>query len=187
MYGVSTHSRPLGTSTEGAPIPPPPEPHDIIYNTDPLALVNAAIISGNRYQVTGGAAYANGGNSTEVAAEDCEVSYIVADFTGEKLWGLGTTGIGSSYPRINFAIDQSSNVFQVFELGVGKGSFGTVAVGNVIAVRRTDTVITYLKDTGSGLVVQYTSLTASTGALYCNVLGSSTGVIIPNITLTGFG
>lgn len=175
----------IGSSSGG--VVPPPIAQDINWSN--LTTLSTVIVD-NEFQAGAGGFASGGSSSQQLLANTLGYIEVVAKTTAlytERLWGLGTTGTGGGYARMNFAIDLSAGgaSILIFETGsqVGGGR-GSYIAGDILSIARAaNGVVTYAKN-GSLL---YTSLVNNTGVLYAN--GGAIDTIahkMENISLNGF-
>lgn len=112
---------------------------------------------------SGGGAF-NAGFSMSAGAtagQDFEVSFEVVSLATYVCLGFSASNADATIGTIEYCVYLNTGIFGVYQSGGSAGSFGSVIVGDRLAVKRTGTTVTYLKN-GS---VLYTSSVPSSGAL----------------------
>ena len=82
-----------------------------------------------------------------------------------RMFGLSNGDSSTSHTDIDFAIYMAGTTLKVYERGMFKGDFGTLAVGDVLRVAVENNVVKYYKN---GTLV-YTSTVPPTAPLAFNV------------------
>jgi hypothetical protein len=161
-------------------------PHSITWAN----LTNATVDTGNTLLTSAGS-WNNGGSSSESLAIGT-AGYIELTVAGDactcyRMFGLGQTGTGSGYSRINFALYMETNssgggLLHYAASGSISGASVSYSVGDVLRVEK-DVAggVSYLKN---GIVIWTSATTAST-ALYVNGSTGNSIVHLENVTVSG--
>src|SRR6478672_6669513 len=124
---------PTSARPTSAPTPPPPP------SCVPVSWTNTVnvTVTGNTIQKTGGAGstWDAGAVSTQaIASGDGYVQATVDVTSTYRMFGLSNGDTNQSYTDIDFAAYLAGSSLKVYEGGVSKGTFGTLAVGDVVKV-----------------------------------------------------
>lgn len=123
-----------------------------------------------------------GGSSKRKLAGDGYVTFTIAALqvgNGVAI-GLSPTDPNQDISSIRYGFQLAgAGVLNIYESGVLIGAFGTYAIGDVLRVQRTGTVITYRRN---GEVL-YTSLGATFGQLIVDVALHTAGAALPGIRM----
>ncbi len=161
-------------------------PHNIIWAN----LSNASVDAGNTLLTSAGS-WNNGGSSSE-SLPNGVAGYVEVTVTNDacacyRMFGLGQTGTGSGYSRIDFAFymetdNSGGGLLHYSESGSISGVLDTYNVGDVLRVEK-DLAggVTYVKN---GTVVWTSSTTAGT-TLYANGSTFNSTIHLENLTLSG--
>lgn len=142
---------------------------------------NAVIATNNVTKNAGGAAWnAGAATSASFASGDGEIKYNVGTNNTDSIVGLTTLAnpLGI-YSNINFGVFcAAGGNFEVYELGVSKGIFGTYLTTDTFTVAVESGAVKYKKN-GTTF---YTSLVTPTYPLYGGITIFTVGLQIQNIT-----
>ncbi len=171
-------SMPINTATN---TPTPPQ-----SGCEAVVWTNSAnvTITGNTIQKTGGApsTWDAGAVSTRaIQSGDGSVQATVDAINTYRMFGLGNSDTTAHFSDIDFAAYLAGNTLMVYERGVYKGSFGSLAVGDIIRVAIESGVVKYYRN--STLV--YTSATSPTYPLALDTSINSSGGRIVNAYICG--
>lgn len=168
------------------PIVAAPGPHNVVWAN----LTNATVDTGNTLLTSAGS-WNNGGSSSE-SLPNGVAGYVELTVASDacncyRMFGLGQTGTGSGYSRIDFAFYLETNssgggLLHYSESASISGAIDTYSIGDVLRVERNDAgVVTYLKN---GAVI-WTSGSTSSTSLYANGSTFNSSVHLENISLSG--
>jgi hypothetical protein len=151
-----------------------------------VAWVNAAgvTVSSNGLTKTAAAGWGNAGavSSHSLAAGDGAVQVTTTTTSGYRMFGLSRGSTTNTYQEIDFAFYLASGgALAVLENGVYRGTFGTYAVGDTLAVAVQSGVVFYLRN---GVVV-YTSTVAATHPLLVDTTFYDAGAALSGALLYG--
>src|SRR6201993_586466 len=125
------------------------------YITNANVTANGAIVT----KTSGGNTYNGQAYSAQFYTGGAQMTMAVSG-TDNIVAGLNsdpTSSGGSGYAGIDYAVTVGSHQMQIYESGVYKGNFGTVADGDILGIRYDNANVTY---TLNGVLVKTTSATA---------------------------
>ncbi len=139
---------------------------------------------------TGLIGWNSGAASATTISGDGYVQTTIGSATTDKIIGLSDADIDQNTTSIDYGMwFDGAGAILVTEFGTILGSIGTYAVGDVAAVVRTGTTVTYRKQTGGtgAFSILYTSLVASSGALLVDTSIYTVGGSLLDIRLVSSG
>jgi len=141
-------------------------------------------ITGNTIQKTGGAPAtwdAGAASTTAIQSGDGYVQATVDSTSTYRMFGLSNGDSSVLFGDIDFAAYLAGGTLGVFEHGLNKGTFGNIAVGDVIKVSIESGVVKYYRN---GVVV-YTSSAPAKYPLLVDTSINSSGGQIYNVSVCG--
>lgn len=128
-----------------------------------------------------------GAASNETAGGDCSLEFICGELSTSEMLGLSATNPDASWQSLQFAFYLSQNItpntWLIAESGSSPLTGSAYVVGDRFRIERVGTAIKYYQND----VLQYTSLTASSGAVLVDSAINSVGGSLRSVRLRRAG